>query len=100
MAIIGMNFKKGKNMQNVDEMYKVLVEGFTPHEVRPDLYEEDDEDLEIIEPSYVNRTTTENGERCIYWEENYDPSAYRLGENDSEKAKAIIDKLEEYGIEF
>lgn len=85
---------------NLDEMYRVLVEGENPCEIDPELYTEDTDPLDIIEPAYVNRYGTEYGERVMYWEENYNPSAYRVGENDSPKAKAVIEALVDCGLEF
>lgn len=87
-------------MNDIETIYSVLVEGLTPHEARPDLYGEDDDVLEILEPPYINRVGTEYGERVLYWEQNYNPSYERLGENDSPKAKAIFDALGEYGLKF
>lgn len=87
-------------MNDINTMYAVLVEGLTPYEANPELYGEDDDVLEVLEPPYINRMGTEYGERVIYWEQNYNPSYARLGENDSPEAKAIFDVLEEYGLEF
>ena len=87
--------------QDINDMYSVLVEGSTLHEVRPDIFDEDDDDsLEIISPDYVNRLGKEYGERVIYWEQNYDPSYERMGENDGEKEKEIIETLVGYGVDF
>lgn len=87
--------------KDIDNMYSVLVEGSTLHEVRPDIFDEDDDDsLEIISPDYVNRLGKEYGERVIYWETNYDPSYERMGENDGEKEKEIIETLVGYGVDF
>ena len=48
------------SQKSVDEMYEVLVEGRTLHEVRPDIYDEDEDDsLEIVSPDYINRLGTE-----------------------------------------
>lgn len=89
------------SQKSVDEMYEVLVEGRTLHEVRPDIYDEDEDDsLEIISPDYINRLGTEYGEKVIYWEANYNPSYERMGENDGEKQKEIIETLIGYGVEF
>ena len=87
--------------EEINSMYEVLVEGVALHIIDPDLYTEaDDDPLLIMSPDYINRLGTEYGEKVIYWEENYNPSAYRMGENDGEKEKRIIEVLEEYGIEF
>lgn len=87
-------------MNDIKTMYAVLVEGFEPCEVRPDLYDKDDDVLEVLEPPYINRMGIEYGERVIYWEQNYNPSYARLGENDSPKCKEIFNALEEYGLDF
>lgn len=85
----------------LEKMYQVLVEGYTLNEAYPDMFSEDDEDiLDIIDPDYVNRMVIEDGEKVIYWEEDYNPSAYRMGEKDGEKEAEIIKRLEEFGVEF
>lgn len=87
-------------MRDIDDLYRVLVLGASPHEIDPELYDEDDDPLEILSPSYINRVGTEYGERVIYWESNYNPSAYRLGEKDGEKAKEVIDIAQGCGVDF
>lgn len=92
---------KKLSQKTINNMYKVLVEGYFLSEVEPDIFtEEDDDDLDIIDPDYINRMGTEYGEKVIYWEENYDPSYYRMGENDGDKEKDIFNALEEYGLDF
>lgn len=86
--------------KSIDDLYAVLVEGVNPHEIEPDLYDEDDESLDYIAPDYINRLGTEYGERVIYWESDYNPSAYRLGEHDDDRCNEIFDAIEEYGVEF
>ena len=86
----------------IDNMYKVLVEGYSLSDVIPDVYDDDDDgdDLDIIDPDYINRMGVEYGEKVIYWEQNYDPSYYRMGENDGDKEKDIINAIIEYGVDF
>lgn len=84
----------------LETMYQSLVEGVSPHEIDPELYDELDDSLDTISGDYINRLGTEFGEKVIYWEENYCPSAYRLGEYDSREAGQIIKALEECGVEF
>lgn len=84
----------------INNIYDVLIEGIPCHEIDPELYDEMSDDLDIISPDYINRTGVEYGERVIYWEANYNPSYERMGENDGDKEKAIIDTLEEYGLDF
>lgn len=85
--------------ETVTGMYLVLVEGETLQEARPDLFTaEDDDPLEIIDPDYINKITIENGERVIYWEENYIAHYYRMGENDGDMEKEIIEALYNYGL--
>lgn len=85
---------------DVLKMAKVLCMGYTPHEVDPELYDEDADDLDIIAPDYINRLGTEYGKKVIYWEENYCPSAYRLSEEDGATEAMIIKALEERGVDF
>lgn len=61
-----------------------------------------DDFLDYMQGLNVNRTVNENGERAIYFENGntYDPSGYRLGEFDGDRAKAIIDAYQEYGGEY
>lgn len=92
---------KKPTQKDIDDMYMVLVEGASLHSVRPDIFNEDDDDnLDIISPDYINRLGKEYGEKVIYWEANYDPSYERMGENDGEKEKEIIETLIEYGVDF
>jgi len=92
---------KKPTQKDIDDMYMVLVEGVPLCEVRPDIFNEDDDDsLDIISPDYINRLGKEYGERVIYWEANYNPSYKRMGENDGEKEKEIIEILTGYGVDF
>lgn len=86
--------------KHIDDMYKVLIDGYKLTDIDEDLYSDDDDELEIIDPSYINRVGVEYGEKVIYWEENYDPSYYRMGENDGDEEKAIINYLYECGLDF
>lgn len=58
--------------------------------------------LDFMQGLHVNETTTENGERVMYFEDGnyYIAHGFRLGENDSPEAKAIIERYEEYGGEY
>lgn len=72
----------------IDEWYKTI--------------DEDDEFLDFAEGLNINEFVIENGVRTI-WLENgmyYIAHGYCIRETDGDKAKAIIDELEAYGIEF
>lgn len=86
--------------KSIDNLYDVIVLDTPPHEVEPDLYDEEDDALEYLAPDYINRLGTEYSTRVIYWESNYDPSAYKLSEDDDPRAVEIFNRLEEYGMDF
>lgn len=85
---------------SIDDLYEVATGMTTPHDVDPELYDEDDDMLEYFAPSYINRLGREDGKRVIYWESDYNPSAYRLCEDDDPRCAKIFDALEDCGIEF
>ena len=61
-----------------------------------------EEFLDYAEGLNINEFTIENGIKTI-WIENglyYIAHGYAIRETDGEKAKAIINELETYGIEF
>lgn len=89
-----------KAFYNIDLAYKVATGECRPYDINPELYDEDDDLLDAIDYSYVNRLGIEHGEKVIYWESDYNPSAYRMGEHDGERARVIIEALEDYGIDF
>lgn len=86
--------------KDITKLYEVFVEGVPPCEVEPELYDKDAEPLDFLAPAYINRLGTENGVRVIYWESDYNPSAYKMTELDDPRASEIFDVLDEYGIEF
>lgn len=86
--------------KSIGSLYDVMVLGTPPHEVKRDLYDEDDDALDYLSPDCINRLGTEYGVRVIYWESNYNPSAYKLSENDDPRCPEIFDCIEEYGVSF
>lgn len=63
---------------------------------------EDDAFLDFADGLHINEFTIEDGERVIWLEDGnyYIAHAERIGENDGEKEKAIIEELIGYGVEF
>lgn len=61
-----------------------------------------DELLDFAEGLNINEFTDEDGERVIYFEDgqSYTAHGYRMGENDGEAERAIIEELEACGVEF
>lgn len=58
--------------------------------------------LDFAEGLNINEFVIERGERAIYLEDgiHYIAHGERIGELDGARAKAIIDTLEECGVEF
>lgn len=58
--------------------------------------------LDFAENIHINECCTQAGERVVYIEDGiyYLARGYRMGENDGEKEKAIIQALEDCGVEF
>ena len=58
--------------------------------------------LDFAENIHINECCTQGGEKVIYIEDGiyYLARGYRMGENDGEKEKAIIEELEACGMEF
>lgn len=58
--------------------------------------------LDFAEGLNINKATSENGEKTLYFEDgvHYIAHGYRMGENDGEKEKAIIQALEACGFDF
>ena len=63
--------------------------------------ENTDEFLDLLSGLHLNSCRTENGERVMLFEDGETYTVpYRLGENDGEKEKAIIDMYAECGGEY
>ena len=58
--------------------------------------------LDFAEGLHISEFCTQDGERVVYVEDGmyYLGRGFRMGEKDGEEEKAIIQKLEEFGIEF
>ena len=64
--------------------------------------EDTEEFLDYGQGLDISGFCTENGERVVYFANGlyYTPYGCRMGENDGEAQKHIIDTLEECGIDF
>lgn len=58
--------------------------------------------LDFAEGLHISECCTQGGERVVYIEDGiyYLGRGFRMGENDGEKQRAIIEELEGYGLEF
>lgn len=58
--------------------------------------------LGFAEDMHISEAVIQNGERALYFEDGiyYLGRGFRMGENDGENQKAIIDALEDSGLEF
>ena len=58
--------------------------------------------LDFAEGLHISECCTQGGERVVYIEDGiyYLGRGFRMGENDGEAQKTIIDALEDCGLEF
>lgn len=58
--------------------------------------------LDFAESLHISESCTQGGERVLYFENGmyYLGRGFRMGENDGEAQKAIIEELEACGLEF